>query len=174
MMDFLKLAQERYSCRQFSAEPVSSDDLNKILEAARLAPSAVNTQSCQLYVVNTPEKMQKMQALRSWFGATALIVVCTPEHASWTRGFDRQNFTFVDLGILLDHMALCATSLGLGSCIMGSFNPKVVRETLQISDDLYPMAVLAVGHPSAEAVPSESHFSRKALQERLIAGSDLS
>lgn len=169
---FLELAKQRYSCRKYTTEPVSSADLKQILEAACLAPSAVNTQSCQFYVVNTQEKMQKMAALRNWFGATALIVVCTPSQASWTRRQDQQNFALTDLGILIDHMALCTTSLNLGSCIICSFDPKEVQAALGIPTDSYPMAVLAVGHMVEGEQPSEKHFSRLSVEQRLLPGSD--
>lgn len=172
-MSFLDLAQKRYSCRSFSTAPVSNAELFQILEAARLAPSAVNSQSCQLFAINTPQKMQKMNALRNWFGAQAVIVGCVPLHASWSRINDSQNFALFDLGIMFDHMALCASSLGLGTCIIGSFDISQMRQTLNLPDSLYPMIALAVGHPSADSKPSEQHFLRKPLKERLVPGSDL-
>lgn len=172
MHSFLQLAQERFSCRHFSQEPVTKDELQQILQAACLAPSAVNSQSCQLYVVQDSEKLQKLAKLRNWFGATALIVVCLPEQASWERMADGQNFALVDVGILVDHMSLCATELGLGSCIIGSFAPEQVRSCLQIANNLYPMAVLALGHKDSESKPAPAHNQRKSITERIIAGSD--
>lgn len=172
LQSFLELAKDRYSCRSFSSEPVASSDLKQILQAACLAPSAVNTQSCQLCLVTDPVKMRKMNELRNWFGAAALIIVCIPAQASWTRAQDHQNFILTDLGILIDHMALCTTSLGLGSCIIGSFDSHAIQRTLGIPDNLYPMAVLALGHPSAEAAPGPMHSNRKSIAQRLVPGSD--
>lgn len=169
---FLDLAKARYSCRSFSSEPVASSDLQQILQAACLAPSAVNTQSCQLCLVTNKYKLQKMNEIRNWFGANALIIICTPAQGSWTRAQDHQNFVLTDLGILIDHMALCTTSLGLGSCIIGSFDSKAIKKVLDIPADLYPMAVLAVGHPSADATPGPMHANRKSIAQRLVPSSD--
>lgn len=170
--DFNSLAKLRYSCRSFAQKAIPSQDLKQILEAACLAPSAMNSQSCMLHLVKDPEVLKNIGDVRDWRGAQAIIVVCVPHNGSFTRTQDCLNYTLVDLGILLDHMALSATSLGLGSCIMASFDPNAMRVALQIPMEFSPVVALALGYPDENGGPGDGHFSRLSVEQRLLPNSD--
>lgn len=170
--NFNSLAKLRYSCRSFAHKAIPSQELQQVLEAACLAPSAVNSQSCLLHLARTPEQLKRLEDVRNWYGAQAVVVACLPHTASFTRMQDHLNYGLVDLGIMLDHMALSAASLGLGSCIMASFDPNAVRVALQIPMEICPVIALALGYPDENGVPSDMHFSRMGLEQRLLLNSD--
>lgn len=170
--DFNILAQQRFSCRSFAPQPIPSEILSKVLEAACLAPSAVNTQSCMLHLVKDPQNHEMFKDIRDWYGAAAVVVVGIPYNASFTRTQDHLNYALVDLGILLSHMALSATSHGLASCIIASFDPNAVRAALQIPMEVSPVIALALGYPDEQAKPSDMHFSRLSIEQRLLPSSD--
>lgn len=170
--EFNLLAKQRFSCRSFADKEIPSDILRKVLEAACLAPSALNTQYCSLHLVKNPKSHEMFNDIRDWYGAAAVVLVCVPHKASFTRVQDHQNYNLVDLGILLSHLALSATSHGLGSCIIASFDPNEVRAALQIPMDVSPVIALALGYPDENGVPSNMHKARFSLEQRLLPNSD--
>ena len=75
-MNFLELAADRYSVREFSPRPVEEEKMKKILAAAKVAPTAVNFQPQKLYVIKSPEAVARLSGLRNIFGAPVAVVVC--------------------------------------------------------------------------------------------------
>lgn len=75
------------------------------------------------------------------------------------------NFGFVDASIVITQMMLQATELGLGSCWVGLFDEKIIRETLDLPDNYVPVALLPLGYAADGATPSERHHERKPLAE---------
>ena len=116
-MDFLKLARERYSCRQLSDKKVEKEKLDKIIEAGILAPTATN---------EAKEKLAK--ANRYQFGAEVFFVVGAKEDEAWVRKFDNHNFSEVDASIVATHMMLEITELGLGTTWVGHFDAPLLQE----------------------------------------------
>ncbi|MBR6729531.1 MAG: nitroreductase family protein, partial [Clostridia bacterium] len=76
-MEFLKLAEERYSVRKFTAEPVAQDVIDKILKAGHVAPTACNYQPQRIFVINSPEGLEKLKnCTRCHFDAPCAMLVC--------------------------------------------------------------------------------------------------
>ena len=159
---FLSLARDRYSCRAFTKEPVSEEDIRLILEAARLAPTAVNRQPVHVWVVQSPERLEAMkETTRYTFDAPVIFVVgCRPEDA-WVRAVDGKNGAEVDAAIVGTHIMLQVADLGLGSTWVGSFDPVKLKEVLPELDGWTPVALFPAGHP--DGAPSPRHAERKAL-----------
>ena len=91
MKDFIQLAQTRRSVRSYTQEPVSNEDMQYIMECARIAPSAVNFQPWHFYIVRTPELQAKLRQTysREWFNTAPLYIVgCIRHDQSWHRRFD--------------------------------------------------------------------------------------
>lgn len=160
--DFLKLARKRYSCRQFTDSPVSEADLNALLEAARLAPSAVNKQPVHIWVMNTPEAIEKVkQATDYTFNAKLVIVVGAKPDEAWVRKYDDKNGAEIDAAIVGTHIMLEAASRGLGTTWVGSFDPAKLMESFPQMAGSIPVVLFPVGHP--DVGPSARHDERKSL-----------
>ena len=161
---FLKLAGARYSCRAFTKQPVSDKELASILEAARLAPTAVNKQPVHIWVFKSKEALARLKDVtRYTFDAPLVILVgCYPEDA-WVRSCDGKNGAEVDAAIVGTHIMMEAASLGLGSTWVGSFDPAKLAALFPETADCVPVALFPIGNPAGE--PSERHRQRKSLDE---------
>lgn len=162
-MSFLNLVHKRASIRGYEPTPVPDADLEKILEAGRLAPSAANYQPWHFIVVKSEEQRRKLHDAygRDWFWkAPVILVVCVEPSKAWTR-LDGKNYAWVDGTIAMDHMTLCAADLGLGTCWVGAFDPAKVRAILGLPEGVEPVAMTPLGKAAAEPQPKK----RKALDE---------
>lgn len=167
-MNFLELVKARRSCRAFTSQAVADDDLKTILEAARLAPSACNLQPLRLYVLQG-QPLEAARACAWLYNAPAVVLVCTLDDKAWQRKYDQENFALADAAIAIDHMALCAASLGLSSCIIGAIKTDKLTEALQLPAELHPQLMLALGHADP-AVPDtlNLHDKRVSAQELIV------
>ncbi|MBM4466583.1 MAG: nitroreductase [Chloroflexi bacterium] len=149
-MKFLELAEKRYSVRAYKPDPVEEDKLNQVLEAARLAPTAVNAQPFQLIVIHTAGREAELNRIyrKDWFVQAPLVIgICGIPAQGWVRR-DGKNYTEVDVAIAMDHLILAATDAGLGTCWVGAFDPEAAREVLGLPDDVEPIAFTPLGYPA--------------------------
>ncbi len=152
-MEFLELARKRYSTRKFSGRPVEEDKLEKILQAACLAPSAHNYQAYKLLVVKSPEGFAKIAKAGNIYGAPLAIIVLEDKSTAWTNPFNNRQLVSHDSVIATDHMMLQATDLGLESIWICWFDPAVIREEFALPDNLEAINILAVGYAENPAPP---------------------
>jgi nitroreductase len=149
-MQCLDLIKQRFSVRAYGPAPVEEAKLADVLEAGRLAPSAANRQVCSLVVVREEPRRRALGEAypRDWFWKVPVIlVVCVEPARAWVRG-DGKNYADVDGAIVMDHMTLCAASLGLGTCWIGAFDPVKVRRILGLPDGVEPLVMTPLGYPS--------------------------
>jgi len=148
-MSFTKLIQDRYSVRGYKPDPVPEDQLLQVLEAARTAPTAGNRQRFQLIVIHTEGREQELRRIydRDWF-VQAPVVICACRYPM-DSARPRKDYTDVDIGIVVDHLILAATELGLGTCWIGAFDPSATREILGIPDEVEPVIFTPLGYPDA-------------------------
>jgi nitroreductase len=149
-MDFEQLIQARYSVRAYKPDPVGEHELRKVLEAARLAPTAANRQPFQLIVVHTRGREQELRRIykREWFVQAPLVIgACGLPGGAWTRA-DKKNYAAVDVAIVMDHVVLQATDLGLGTCWVGAFDVAEAREILGLPAEVEPIAFTPLGYPA--------------------------
>ena len=158
MKTFLELAQNRQSDRAYSDKPVETEKLERILEAARLAPSACNAQPWKIIVVSDTEKrMQvadatanKLLAMNHFTKQAPLQLVILEENANFTSTVGgwatEKHYPHLDLGILASHITLAASDEGLGSCIIGWCDEKKVRKALDIPKNKRVMLVILIGY----------------------------
>jgi nitroreductase len=155
-MKFLDLAKQRVSIRSYTTEPVSDEQLNEVLEAGRLAPTACNLQPFQFVVVREKDHLAALAAAYpgEWFReAPVVIAVCTQVSKAWKRKQDGRDLVDVDAAIAADHMTLAAADIGLGTCWVGAFDPKIVRQTLRVPHTAEPLILLTLGHPNEAGRP---------------------
>ena len=153
---FAKLAQTRRSVRAYKADPVPDDLLHQVLEAGRLAPSAVNKQPWRFIVVRDEINRRALGAAyaREWFWkAPVILAVCILPADAWTRPYDGKNYAMVDGALAMDHLQLAATELGLGTCWIGAFDPAAAREILGLPDGVEIVGMTPLGFPDVEANP---------------------
>lgn len=163
-MSFMELVEKRSSVRKYSDRPVEKETILKVLEAARLAPSAVNYQPWHFIVVTDSELKTALDETypRNWFkGAPVLIVACGDHQQSWKRQ-DGKDHCDVDVAIAMEHMALAACDLGLGSCWVCAFDSQRAHGLLQLPEHMEVVALLPMGYPRSEEVPEKN---RKGLEE---------
>lgn len=163
-MEFDDVIRHRYSVRSFTSEKVDRNFILEILEAARMAPSAVNYQPWHFIVISEPENLTDIQEIypRNWFReAPVCILVCADHSQSWKRKSDEKDFADVDAAIAIDHLVLKATELGLGTCWVCNFDTMLARKKLQLPDYFEPIAIIPLGYTTSEA-PAKS---RKPLSE---------
>lgn len=158
MKTFLELVQNRQSDRAYSDKPVETEKLERILEAARIAPSACNAQPWKIIVVSDAEKrMQvadatanKLLAMNHFTKQAPLQLVILEENANFTSTVGgwatEKHYPHLDLGILASHITLAATDEGLGSCIIGWCDEKKVRKALDIPKNKRVMLVILLGY----------------------------
>lgn len=169
-MEFEKLAAEkRYSCRNFEQRPIEKTDMDKILEAGRIAPTAANAQPQRIIAINTPEGMQKLaQCTHYTYGAPAALVVCYDSSNVWVRNYDGKDSGDVDASIVTTLMMLQASELGIGTCWVGHFDPWRIKELFNIPENIVPVAILDMGYPGEKGQPHPVHWKRKDLNETVV------
>ena len=162
-MDFQELARTRYSCREYRGEPVEEEKLTAVLEAARLAPTACNRQAFRLYVLTTAGRQEAIRRLysRDWLAQAPLLIgIAGDSGGNWVRG-DGRNYVDVDCAIVMDHLILQATDLGLGTCWIAAFDPDFARKLFDLPAGIEPLAFTPLGYPA----DSPSVKERKPLEK---------
>jgi len=163
-MDFLELAKERYSVRKMKPERVKQEELNKILEAARLSPTAKNMQRERLLVINTEEGIEKIKQCTSCdFGASTIIVISYEKDDEQNESEFSRKYGLIDTGIVAIHMCLEATDLGLGTTMVGLFDRELTKKLFNIPAKYQPELLLPIGY--IDRKPSILHEKRKSIEE---------
>ena len=165
-MSFLELVRKRCSVRQYSDRTVEPEKMDYVLEAARLAPSAVNKQPWHMLLVESEEKRQLLQSCynREWFKQAPLyLIVCGDHTESWKRA-DGKDHLDIDVAILTEHLCLAAAEQGLGTCWVCNFDAPRVKELFALPEHIEPIVLLPRGYPADESV-FEGEKKRKTLTE---------
>ena len=167
-MEFNTVLQRRYSCRAFSPTPVEQEKVDRILEAGRIAPTAVNKQPVHLWAISDPGMLETIKGVtRSNYGAPLILVVgCRPADA-WVRRYDGKNGAEVDASIVATYLMLAAENEGLATLWVGSFDPALLRGILPGAEGYELVAMINVGYPAPESQPSPMHGARKAMEDFL-------
>ena len=145
-MDVFEAIEKRRSIRSYEPTSVPKEKLAKILEAARLAPSASNVQPRHFIVVTDAEMREALSAgmfAKFLKQAPVVIVACGDEKKS-------PKWYAIDVAIAVENMVLAATGEALGTCWIGSFDEDKVRAILKIPKNLRVVVLLAIGYPSGK------------------------
>ena len=165
-MEFLQLSEARYSLRKFSDRPVEAEKLAAILEAGRNAPTAHNLQPQRIFVLRSPEALEKADACTAaHFHPPVILVVAYDPEAAWKRETDGKNHGEIDASIAATQMMLEAADLGLGTTYVGMFEPEKLLAAFPEMAGLCPIAMLPLGYPAEGAHPSRLHADRTPLEE---------
>lgn len=158
-MTYKELLLKRQSDRKYEERAVENDKLEACLEAARLSPSACNSQPWTFVVVNEPEILQQMRkatadmALNRFIHQVPVIVAVVLEKANFTSSIGSvikdKEYTLLDLGIAANNFCMQATELGLGTCMIGWFDEKKVKQILNVPTAKRVPLLIAVGYSAA-------------------------
>jgi nitroreductase len=159
---FLHLVRSRESVRHYRPDPVLPEQLERILEAARLAPSACNAQPWTFIVVDDPEIRNKLAdatankviGLNHFTKQAPVHIVVVMETANLSSRIGsvvkQKHFPLIDIGIAAEHICLAAAAEGLGTCMIGWFNEATVRSLLAIPGKSRPVLIITLGWPANE------------------------
>lgn len=167
-MDFLTLAKNRYSSRKYLEKKIEPKKLDYILEAARIAPSAVNKQPWYFVVITEEPMLQKIKESyrKDWLKtAPAIIIACSDHEQVWKRRSDGKDHADIDIAIAVDHITLAATEQGLATCWICYFDPKQISELLNLPKNIEPAVMLPVGYPADKTDPDRHDTKRKNKEE---------
>ncbi|OOM74290.1 putative NAD(P)H nitroreductase [Clostridium puniceum] len=157
MENFFELIRSRQSCRKYLDKPVEKEKLIKCIEAARIAPSACNSQPWHFIVVNNKELAAKVamytqdKVMNKFASECQSFIIVVEESGNLTSRagalMKQQDYRSVDLGIATEHLCLAATQQDLGTCILGWFKEKELKNLLNISKLKRIRLVVAIGYP---------------------------
>lgn len=190
MMDFMEISKQRHTVRKYAQQPVGQEKIDKILEAGRWAPTAINAQPQRILVMDTKENLDKVKEFCTfgwqkkyvdlakefdtedhnniviYYGAPVVMLVCYDKAACWTHPESGKTSGATDATIVATHMMMEATSLGLGSAWISYFDVSKARTMLNIPENWQPVCMLYVGYPADDFKPNENlSGNRKPLSE---------
>ena len=170
-MEFSEVIQKRQSDRRYAPKPVAREHILKCLEAARLAPSACNSQPWKFIVVDDRSKLAELSEAAIGLGMNKFTVQVPVMVAVVQEKMNLEaqagalvkdkDYSLMDLGMAVEHFCLQAAELGLGTCIMGWFDEKRVRKALGVPRGRRVQLLLMLGYPDS---PTRAKV-RKPLEE---------
>lgn len=164
--NFMSLATDRYACRSYTDRKVSDEMLQTILKAGQIAPTAANCQPQRIYVLSSPEVIEKISPVASTCGAPQAFLVCYDATKCLINGANGNHPQGeMDATIVLTHMMLQATELGLDTCWMTWIEFDRIKEILNLPENIVPVAFMPFGYAKEGTVPGDSHYKRLPIEE---------
>jgi nitroreductase len=166
-MDVMEVIKSRRSIRQFTDKPIEKEKLERLLEAARWAPSGGNLQRWRFVVVTSPSQRELVRKFAPGIFAmpAAFIVVCAelePDANYW-----KQKLHLADCSIASQNIMLAAHEMGIGTCVALSYAKTAISEILELPENVEPMLVVTLGYPAeAPEPPPRFELSKMAFEER--------
>ncbi|MFW9848763.1 MAG: nitroreductase family protein [Candidatus Thorarchaeota archaeon] len=165
-MEFFQVVEKRRSIRKYKDNEIPKEDITRMIEAARLAPSTNNTQPWQFLVVKDPETIRLLSAVaggqRFIAGAKAIVMALANRGASCCPN-NPSMWHVLDTMIATEHLVLAATALGYGSCWVAmldsrnSQNVTLVKNALRIPDDVDIVALVTLGEANEKPKPRSTN-----------------
>lgn len=177
-MDFIDISKRRVTTRRFAPIPVEKEKLDKILEAGRWAPTAVNTQPQRVLVLNTAECLEKVREFCTfnynpkyaeldsscddkahgkcvyYYGAPLVLLVCYDKEVCWKHPESGESSGVTDATIVSTHMMLEAASIGLGTVWISYFDKQKAKRLLNLPESIEINNMIYIGYPSEDFVPN--------------------
>jgi nitroreductase len=164
-MDVYEAISRRKSVRSFREEEIAEEVISRLFGAARLAPSASNRQEWRFVAVRDPALRRRLSRAargQAHVAQAAVVVACCAETDGHVMSCGQACYP-IDVAIAVDHLTLCATAEGLGSCWIGAFQEDEVKEILGIPARIRVVALLALGHPEDASPVEKDRLSLEAI-----------
>ena len=161
-MEFFDVIETRRSIRAYHPDkPIKDEQLKRILQAARLAPTAANRQPYKLVIVKNPKESLDFVKQKAVHQAPLVIAIFVDEAAAWQRKFDNKNYAWVDGSIVFEHLILAATAEGLSTVWIANTDPAAMEKACNIPDTFRFLALTPIGY----AAEKPKEISRKPESE---------
>ena len=159
--NFLDLVSKRQSERSYLSKPVEREKIIRCIEAARLAPSACNSQPWKFIIVDDPdlknavaeETSNTLLPLNHFTKQAPVHIVVVREKPKLTSAIGARikdkDFSVMDIGIATGYLCLQAVEEGLGTCILGWFNEKNVKNLLKVPVNKRVELIITIGYPGS-------------------------
>ena len=165
-MEFTEVVKNRYSCKKYDGKQISSEQLDAVLQAGRLAPTAKNLQGQRIYVVQSAEGLAKIDELTPCrYGAPTVLVVAFDKNSVFVYPGEEANSGVEDASIVATHMMLAATNTAVDSCWLNFFDPAAVAKAFNLPENEQVLMLLDLGFAAEGFAPLPNHTSRKPLEE---------
>lgn len=165
-MEFAEVVKNRYSCKKYDEKQISAEQLDAVLQAGRLAPTAKNLQGQRIYVVQSAEGLAKIDELTPCrYGAPTVLVVAFDKNSVLVYPGEEANSGVEDASIVATHMMLAATNTGVDSCWLNFFDPAAVAKAFNLPENEQVLMLLDLGFAAEGFAPLPNHTSRKPLEE---------
>ncbi|MED9872998.1 MAG: nitroreductase family protein [Eggerthellaceae bacterium] len=165
-MEFKELIKARYSCKKYDGKQISNDQLQAILEAGRLAPTAKNLQEQHIYVMQSEEALAIIDEVTPCrYGAPTVLVVAFDAEDVYVYPGEQRDSGIEDASIVATHMLLAAKDAGVDSCWINRFNPAELKEKLGLPENEEILMLMDLGYAAEGAGPLANHDKRKSLDE---------
>ena len=157
-IDMLELIRTRQSDRKYSNQAIETDKLDRIIEAGRMAPSACNAQPWKFIIVTEPGLLIKIAeassasiiGMNTFIGQAPVLLIVIRENANLSSRIGgtikNKDYSLIDIGITSANICLQATAEGLGSCMIGWFDEKMVRKLLDIPRSKRVELIITLGY----------------------------
>lgn len=168
--EYLDLLKARYSVRSFSDVQLTDAELDVLLQAAQLSPTAKNSQPFRLCVVQSAEGLAKIdEATRCRYGAPTVIIGAYDSGVSAKGlGYETGDFGDIDTSIVLTNIANAAAAENLGSCWVGAYDSAIIRKNFNIPNNYVLVDLMMVGHSAEDAEPSPRHEQTEPLDTLVV------
>ncbi len=169
-MDVIDVLRARRSVRSYEARTVEEDRLMRVLDAARIAPSAKNMQEWKFVVVRdagTRAALVPACADQAFVGDAPVVIACCATVTDYAMRCGQVAYP-IDVAIAIDHMTLQAAAEGLGTCWIGAFYESQVKAILEIPEAVRVVQMLALGYPAEPLVPAASSAKKRKKLEEIV------
>ncbi len=166
IVEFNELVEKRYSCKNYSDRQVTREQLDAILGAARVAPTAKNLQEQRIYVIQSSEALAKVDELTPCrYNAPTVLMVAFNSENVFTYPGGKRDSGIEDASIVATHLLLAAANAGVDSCWVNFFDPEKAAEAFDLPGNEEVLMLLDLGFAAEGAGPLANHASRKPLEE---------
>lgn len=167
MEDFLTLAKERFSVRKYQDKAIEPEKMEKIMEAAKVAPTAANRQPVHIYVLKSDTALKKIREItRCAFDAPVVLMITYSQSEQWKN---RQEEGIAsgqqDASIVATHIMMEAWDLGIGSCWVNAFPNSKAAEAFDVPADEKVVLLMPLGYADEKAEPSPMHNQFRPMSE---------
>jgi nitroreductase len=161
-MEFYKVIETRRSIRAYDPDKhIKDEHLKRIIQAARLAPTAANKQPYKLVIIKNPKEKLNFVKQECVHQAPVVIAIFVDEDLAWIRKFDQKNFAWVDGSIVFEHVILAATAEGLSTVWIANTDPLAMEKACNLPSDFRFLALTPLGY----AAEKPKAISRKTENE---------
>ena len=165
-MEFIEVIKDRYSCKKFDGRQVEKEQLESILEAGRLAPTAKNLQEQKIYVVQSAEGLARIDKITPCrYGAGTVLVVALDTKNVFTYPCGNRDSGVEDATIVATHLILAAKNAGVDSCWINFFDPEVAAKELGLPENEEVLMLQDLGYAAEGTKPLATYEQRKPLSQ---------